>query len=226
MAKGKPCVKCGSIERYENGRCKACKRECNRRYYETNAEEAKERSRQWYAANPEKAHDANRQWRNMNPDMVREYGRRQYATNTDKVKDRNRQWQKSNRKKVNGYKRMWYEANQGRERERIRRWDVSNPEVRRAIKQNYRARKSQAGGSFTAAEWKALVAQYDGHCCFPGCERTDLHADHVIPVALGGSSDISNIQPLCQHHNLSKGANTNDYRYKGGFVRWIQKRLL
>jgi 5-methylcytosine-specific restriction endonuclease McrA len=46
-------------------------------------------------------------------------------------------------------------------------------------------------------------------CCD---KRRKLTADHVIPVSKGGTSDISNIQPLCQPCNSSKGAKIIDYR--------------
>ena len=46
-------------------------------------------------------------------------------------------------------------------------------------------------------------------CCN---RRRKLTADHVIPVSKGGTSYISNIQPLCQPCNSSKGTKTTDFR--------------
>jgi 5-methylcytosine-specific restriction endonuclease McrA len=52
-----------------------------------------------------------------------------------------------------------------------------------------------------------------------------LTADHIVPVELGGSSYISNIQPLCQTCNSSKGIRIIDYRTKPGMKRWVQPTL-
>ena len=49
-----------------------------------------------------------------------------------------------------------------------------------------------------------------------GAADVKLTADHVIPVCKGGSSDISNIQPLCKPCNSSKHKKTTDYRCANG----------
>lgn len=67
------------------------------------------------------------------------------------------------------------------------------------------------GGSHTEAEWRALCAAY-GHRCLRCKRRRPLTRDHVLPVVLGGSNNIDNIQPLCGPCNSSKGARHIDYR--------------
>ena len=68
------------------------------------------------------------------------------------------------------------------------------------------------GGSFTAAEWLALCRRFSWRCC--GCRlRTKLTVDHIIPVSLGGTSFIENIQPLCQSCN-SKKLNKLEFAYQ------------
>lgn len=75
-----------------------------------------------------------------------------------------------------------------------------------------RARKRGAGGSFTAEEWHALCALYGYRCLSCKAVGVRLTADHVIPVSLGGTSDISNIQPLCGPCNSRKGVLVIDFR--------------
>ena len=69
-------------------------------------------------------------------------------------------------------------------------------------------------GSFSTAEWNALVAQFDA--C-PMCQRawvdipllegrkSVITRDHIIPISKGGSNSIENIQPLCYSCNSAKG---------------------
>ncbi len=44
-----------------------------------------------------------------------------------------------------------------------------------------------------------------GRCCNCGSTK-NLHFDHIIPRALGGSGTADNVELLCQDCNLKKGA--------------------
>jgi 5-methylcytosine-specific restriction endonuclease McrA len=67
------------------------------------------------------------------------------------------------------------------------------------------------GGSFTYEEWISLCARFGNRCLACG-EHKKLTVDHVLAVSLGGTSDISNIQPLCHSCNSRKSAKHIDYR--------------
>jgi len=51
---------------------------------------------------------------------------------------------------------------------------------------------------------KMLVWSRDGGACTRCSAKSDLHFDHIIPVAKGGSSIAENIQLLCKPCNLRK----------------------
>ncbi len=67
------------------------------------------------------------------------------------------------------------------------------------------------GGRHTRKEWLDLCEKYK-HKCLKCKRKKKLTRDHVIPVYLGGTDNIDNIQPLCQSCNSSKGATYVDYR--------------
>jgi len=85
---------------------------------------------------------------------------------------------------------------------------------RKAENAKRRARLINAGGKFTAKEWLAIKAKYGFKClkCGKSENEVKLTPDHVVPLALGGSNTIDNIQPLCWGCNAGKQARIADYR--------------
>lgn len=70
------------------------------------------------------------------------------------------------------------------------------------------------GGKHTFAEWNELKKFYNHMClcCKQQEPNIKLTEDHVVPLSLGGTNDISNIQPLCQSCNSLKWTKIIDYR--------------
>ncbi len=63
------------------------------------------------------------------------------------------------------------------------------------------------------ARLRAEVFRRDGHRCLKCGAQDQLHADHIVPVSLGGLTVLDNLQTLCSAENLSKGnRESRDYR--------------
>ena len=69
-------------------------------------------------------------------------------------------------------------------------------------------------------EWSALV-QFCGNSCVKcGVRADNLHGgsltkDHILPIFMGGSDGIENLQPLCRGCNSRKGPDRSDHRPDG-----------
>jgi 5-methylcytosine-specific restriction endonuclease McrA len=95
---------------------------------------------------------------------------------------------------------------------RVVQWYTDHPEKQEAKNRNRHIKTRGGAGKVSAAEWEMILRRFENKCVIPGCERTDLTVDHIVPLALGGTHTVDNIQPMCRHHNCSKGARAIDYR--------------
>lgn len=87
------------------------------------------------------------------------------------------------------------------------KWKRNNRDKVNAA-QRKRRKGRPACGLFRGPEWIAFKATFDFTCqhCRAIEPTVRLEADHIVPIARGGSNDISNIQPLCRTCNSRKGA--------------------
>jgi 5-methylcytosine-specific restriction endonuclease McrA len=71
---------------------------------------------------------------------------------------------------------------------------------------SYPARRSRANYRISKIQLRLAVFHRDGHACVRCKSKENLTMDHIVPVKLGGSDDIENLQALCKPCNSSKGA--------------------
>lgn len=67
---------------------------------------------------------------------------------------------------------------------------------------------------FTEQEWRNLLVDSEYKCiaCGKSSDNVSIEADHVIPLARGGTNTIDNIQVLCKSCNCSKNSKSIDFR--------------
>lgn len=70
-----------------------------------------------------------------------------------------------------------------------------------------RRQERRALGRIIPAEWIKRCEQLGSKCqiCLKTSEQAKLTIDHIVSIKLGGTNDISNLQPLCQSCNSRKG---------------------
>lgn len=118
-----------------------------------------------------------KEYRENNLDIVREGRRRHYLENAEAL------------------------------REKARNFCKDNPDICKMYRRNRRARVRNAEGTFDKAHVDKLYALQRGLCPYCECDLSEgYHADHIMPLALGGSNWPENIQLLCPTCNLRKHA--------------------
>lgn len=170
----------------------------------------RETIKKWKDAHPDKVRDARKRWNERHPEYLIQWKQ----SHLEYCAEYNRQWQRNHPRKSQKpqkYRKDRYEKYyvewRRRNAERLRPYRYAQAAKRRT-------QRHGGGGSYTVKEWLDLKIQYNYTCLCCGCKEPDikLTADHIIPVVKGGSSYITNIQPLCLSCNSRKGAKIIDFR--------------
>lgn len=212
-------------------KCKACGSVDNKKWRQQNKEYNAARKRAWNEAHVEHNKEVMRKYRQRNAGRIKTYNRQRYLTYVERERARGRAYYHQNRERQMLLKRVrrqsesvkkaesaawkaYYIANRNYLNQQVIRWGRNNPRRRAAIEATRRTRKTLAGGSYTIQEWLDLCAKYEYRCLCCGKQEPEIRlaADHIMPVAMGGSSNIDNIQPLCKSCNSSKGPKLIDFR--------------
>jgi 5-methylcytosine-specific restriction endonuclease McrA len=155
-----------------------------------------------------------RQYKATHPEKIQESNRLYAIEHSDSAHARFAKYYAEHRAEKMEKVRLWDAAHPGRNATRVRKYNEAHPEKRRENRRNRRALVHGAIGKHTAEEWMALKERYHFTCLRCGRKEPEikLTADHVIPLKLGGTNEISNIQPLCHSCNCTKHTKHVDYR--------------
>lgn len=162
-----------------------------------NSPKKKAYDKKWNEENPEKVRAKKRKWESKNPNKIKAQSQRYYEKHKDDILASQRE-------------RAWRKTEKGKKQRK--KWVEENKEKIIVANRNRKARIKEAEGSFTLEEWERLKKHYGNKCLCCGDTEKKLTMDHVVPIKLGGTNFISNIQPLCGSCNSSKGATIKDYR--------------
>jgi 5-methylcytosine-specific restriction endonuclease McrA len=194
--------------------CKACVSEKNRAHYEANRAERVAYQAEYRASNAEKVQQADRDRYESRKPWRAEYSER----NRDRLREQGRkfreehpgyhgEWRRRNPDRLE-YERAHREANREQYRIKARRQHENNPQLRRQIKNKYRARKIDNGHiPYTPTQLDSKVAYWGNRCwmCAKSLHGHVIQMDHVKPLHKGGMDCLSNLRPACGRCNASKG---------------------
>ena len=91
--------------------------------------------------------------------------------------------------------------------------------IKHRVRESRRRKKiNNVDGDFTSKQWESLKQFYspNNKCMCCGEIKDILEIDHVVPIFLGGTNFITNLQPLCGSCNSSKRIKIVDYRFDNG----------
>ena len=211
----KRCSKCSTVKQKENFTLSNSEKDglkrwciaCVKQYNKINKEKNNARNKLNRESNPIIYAEKQKLYRIKHLEKRKDYEKVKYQNNKDDYKNKATIWAKQNPKKRAEIRKKWRDNNLELAKCIEKKCLINNPAIARARTNNRRARVKGAIGSFNTYQIKDLLLKQKSKCacCKEKLNKT-YHADHIEPLARGGSNDIRNIQLLCPQCNWQKGA--------------------
>jgi len=178
-----------------------------------------QKAKENYANNKEKINEANKKYALKNKERISYHGAISRLLNPEKFSQQGRKSYLNNKTAHAERGRDYYQRNIDAIKEYKARWVKENPEKVRASSWRRKARIKNAEGSFSSLQIKNML-EAQGHKCAACrcCVLGSYDVDHIYPLFLGGSNNISNIQILCSTCNRQKS--------KKDPIEWANERGL
>jgi 5-methylcytosine-specific restriction endonuclease McrA len=195
-------------------------------FYVRNKEKVQQRHAEYNEKNADKVKEMRDKYKKENAEKIHQKGREYYWRTLEKQRERSARYREENAEKLRQRQQRRYWDNVEKESARKAEFYRKNPEVFVARTNARRAKQKDAGGSHTKDEIISMLKSQGYKCAVckvpisfqPSGDERKINIDHIVPISRKGSSDISNLQGLCQRCNNKKRDKTmeewigNDYK--------------
>ena len=201
----KTCMKCGTL--FYGRKCGKCNAARAKAWRTANPGKFKASRAKWKAENSEKDLTSDAKYRAAHKEQIKLLSAKWHAANKERVAARNAKWRAEHPEETRIKRARHYAENKERTLEQIAQYRIKHPERIRVWKANRRARERELQGILSSGLVEKLLRLQQGKClCCRQPLGDDYHLDHVLPLALGGKNEDSNMQLLKKSCNLSKNA--------------------
>lgn len=181
---------------------------------------AKKASAEWRAANKGKLKASKAEHHAKNRERYNATSRAWYAENKDYASERGKEYRGSHQEELRTYCVEWRKKNLEKSRSGVAAYQAANPEMRKASRQNRRAKIRSAEGTIKKSDVLRLLKLQKGLCVACNVDvSSEYHIDHIYALTNGGDNSFGNLQLLCPACNLSKSAkHPIDFMQSRGFL--------
>lgn len=159
----------------------------------------------FYSKNASKINARQRKLRQESPEIVRAWEAKYRAKNRDSINAKTAEYCAANPMKRAETNARYRAANKEKVRDAVARWNAKHPNARRIVRQNRRAGIMDSSAKLSPGLADKLMVLQRGRCACCGRRLgRNFHLDHIMPIALGGRNEDSNIQLLRATCNLKK----------------------
>jgi 5-methylcytosine-specific restriction endonuclease McrA len=157
--------------------------------------------RAYYEAHREEVDAYQRAYREKNREERRIKARAYAEAHREERAAYFRAYEETNREQRNAKNRDYAETHREEASARARASRAANPERARVHARNRRALKKENGGTYTPAEWRALLDWFGNVCLRCGATEA-LSTDHVVPITCGWVSATHTLCSRCYERML------------------------